>query len=252
MLKRNHAILPIVLCAMLLALVTSNAATARLIGNGALQDTAAGTVQPVDSIDTVYVYFNWNQIFSHKPAIAYSGPIVFPNNGLEYEIYTLDDTSQAVLDKAAVAINVGDSLWLVNTNYLKNNFECQYNGFYNYIPLYFSSKIAFCQYWDDYAQEYYLRPMLTATGEHVLEPVLLHRGQPRYYILDFDKKELYALDQKRLAKLLAAYPELRERYLSRKHRNDPDVIAFYFQKYIEAVDNDSTVPTIIPADNNGN
>ena len=239
MLKRNHAILPIVLCAMLLALVTSNAATARPIGNGAPQDTAAGTVQPVDSIDTVYVYLNWNQIFSHKPAIAYSGPIVFPNNGLEYEIYTLDDTSQAVLDKAAVAINVGDSLWLVNTNYLKKNFECQYNGFYNYIPLYFSSKIAFCQYWDDYAQEYYLRPMLTATGEHVLEPVLLHRGQPRYYILDFDK-------------LLAAYPELRERYLSRKHRNDPDVIAFYFQKYIEAVDNDSTVPTIIPAEKNGN
>lgn len=107
---------------MLLALVTSNAATARPIGNGALQDTAVDTVQPVDSIDTVYVYLNWNQIFSHKPAIAYSGPIVFPNNGLEYEIYTLDDTSQAVLDKAAVAINVGDSLWLVNTNYLKKKF----------------------------------------------------------------------------------------------------------------------------------
>ncbi len=252
MLKSKHTILLTVLCIMLLALVPSHAATTHPASADALRDSAADTSQSKDSIDTVYVYLSWNQVFNHMPAIAYSGPIVFPNNGLEYEIYTLDDTSQAVLNEAAIAINVGDSLWLVNTNYLKKNFECQYDGFYNYIPLYFSSKIAFCQYWDDYAQEYYLRPMHTATGEQVLEPVLLHRGQPRYYILDFDQKELYALDQKRLAKLLAAYPELRERYLSRKHRNDPEVLAFYFQKYIEALDNDPAAPSLKPIDKNGN
>ncbi len=200
-------------------------------------DTTAAT------IDTIYLYQNWQQIFDHKPALAFSGPIVFPNNGFEYEIYTMNDTAQSIVDNAAMAINVGDSLWLFNSRYLLKHFESDYGGFANYIPLYFSSKVAFCLYWDDYASQYYLRPMTTST-KTVLEPVMLHYGSVKYYMLDFKEKKVYEINQKRLTKLLEPYPELQRRYLSRKHRNDADVLAFYFQKYVEAIDNDPNVPEL--------
>ena len=116
--------------------------------------TESENTDTVSAIDTVYIYTNWKSIVNHDPVAAYSGPIVYLNNELETEIFTSDPESQQVVDNQAIAVCVGDTLWLANTNYLNQAFNNKCEWFLNYMPLYFTEKIAFVKFWNSYPSEY--------------------------------------------------------------------------------------------------
>ena len=105
--------------------------------------TESENTDTVSAIDTVYIYTNWKSIVNHDPVAAYPGPIVYFNNELETEIFTSDPESQQVVDNQAIAVCVGDTLWLANINYLNQAFNNNCEWFLNYMPLYFTVKIAF-------------------------------------------------------------------------------------------------------------
>lgn len=198
-------------------------------------DTATGPAEPVD---TIYLYNSWQAILSQKPFKAYSGPIVWGNNALEYEVIVYDDDVISTIYLQSIAMTLGDSTWLVNANYLLQNFKCDYTGFKGFIPLYFTNKIAFVQYWDDYPSDFGVRVVPGPDGSPKYETVDQHYGDPVFYILDFDKSEVRKIDHDELAQLLAPYPDLQRRYLGMKHAKRQDVIQFFLMKLVDARTND--------------
>lgn len=200
--------------------------------------------EPADTataVDTIYIYNSWKSIVSHDPAAAYSGPIVYYNNELETEIFTSEPSSQQVVNDHAIAICVGDTLWLANTGYLGKAFAGKCEWMLNYIPLYFTEKIAFVKFWNDYPSEYYMRQM---PGKQV-EPVFTYDCQASFYILDFMGKRLVELNHKVLTSLLQRYPDLQCRYLAMKKYKEREVVDFFFMQYIERLKTDDDALTIV-------
>lgn len=191
--------------------------------------------------DTVYIYSNWKSIMANDPAAAYSGPIVYYNNELETEVFTSDAESQLVVDNQAIAANIGDTLWLANTNYINKVFNNKREWFLNYIPLYFTEKIAFVKFWNGYPSEYYMRLM----PNKKVETIFTYDCQSSFFILDFIDRQLVELNYKVLTSLLARYPDLQMRYLAMKRYKAQDVVDFYFMQYIDRLKNDDDALTII-------
>lgn len=211
------------------------------------QDSVA-TTQPVAN-DTVYFYNSWAAMLAHKPDFAYAGNLVFGNNEYEMELWAQQEQAQKNIEETAIAACVGDSLWLVNANYLLSHFKSKYSDFKNYIPLYFSAKVAFVRYWTDYPIKCKVRPMINFDGEEVMEPVLLHNGETPIYIIDFSTKTICKLDHKLLTQLLEPYPELQRRYLGMKRHKDTEIIEFFFEKYLNKLNSDPMTPKILDFEN---
>ena len=210
------------------------------VAEEAAVDSAGGGVE----IDTIYLYSSWHAIMDHKPFRAYSGPIVWGNNALEYEVIVYDREALNAIYNQSVAMTLGDSTWLVNANWLLRNFKCEYTGFKGFMPLYFTNKIAFVQYWDDYPTDTGLRLIPGPDGNTKLEEVDIHYGDPTFYILDFGKREVREIDHDELASLLAPYPDLQRRYLGMKHGKRQDVIEFFLMKLVDALSNDPEAPEL--------
>lgn len=185
-------------------------------------------VDSVQEIDTVYIYHDWKAVLSHSPVAAFSGPIVYQNNELETEIFTPDPEPQFIIDNQALAICVGDTLWLASANYLNTHFKQQRKWFRNYMPLYFTEKIAFVQFWNDDP-----------------EKTFIYDFHPSFFIIDFIGKQLVELNYKVLTSLLARYPDLQCRYLGMKKFKERDVVDFFFMQYIDRLNKDDDALTII-------
>ena len=203
--------------------------------------TESENTDTVSAIDTVYIYTNWKSIVNHDPVAAYSGPIVYFHNELETEIFTSDPESQQVVDNQAIAVCVGDTLWLANTNYLNQAFNNKCEWFLNYMPLYFTEKIAFVKFWNSYPSEYYMRLM----PNKKVETLFTYDCQSSFYILDFIGKRLVELNYKVLTSLLERYPDLQCRYLGMKKYKTKDVVDFFFMQYIERLKTDDDALTIL-------
>lgn len=194
--------------------------------------------------DTIYLYDSWDSILNGKAKYAFSGPLVYPDSPCEIEVHTFDRDAQVAVDLGSIAMTVGDTLWMANSIYLLSQFESDYQEFSHYIPLYFSRKIAFVQFWQDHPVEQGIRTYTGPDGEEYYDRVDLHDGEMTYYVLDFANKTINRLDHKLLARLLEPYPRLRLRYTGMKHYKHADVIDYFFQEYIKAVDADPEVPEI--------
>ncbi len=197
-----------------------------------------------DRLDTITIYRNWDDILAQQPAFSMTGHILYQNNELEYKIYTRNAQAQAIIDTQALAIEVGDSLWLINANYLVNNFETTYTGFTNFVPIFFNEKTAFVHYWEDYPDTYLSRSTQDENGEKIVYAVQLHYGESRFYIIDFVQSTIKKLNHNLLEQLLVPYHDLYSRYTGMKKNKKTEVIDFFFQKYLERLAQDVTVPPI--------
>lgn len=202
-----------------------------------------GAQEVADSVelDTVYVYQSWESILSHQPDAAYSGPIVYENNELEQRVFLPDAKTDSVVNVNGVAICIGDSLWMLNTAYLYQNFDVKFDWFDHYIPLYFTDKIAFVKYWNQYPTDYYIRPM----PYNQFERVWLYDCKASFYLLDFVDRRVVQLNHKVLSSLLLRYPDLHRRYTGMKKYKDPEVVDFFFMQYIDRLKTDEEALTIL-------
>ena len=212
-----------------------------IIGAQCFAQTENEMADSAQYIDTVYVYSNWKSIMTHEPVAAFSGQIVYENNPLETEIYTSEPESQFIVDNQAVAINIGDSLWLANADYLNKVFKNKHEWFSNFIPLYFTEKIAFVKFWNDYPSE----PRMRAMPDKSVKIVNNYYCQSSFFIIDFIGRQLVELNYKVLTSLLARYPDLQCRYLGMKKYKERDVVDFFFMQYIDRLNKDDDALTII-------
>jgi ABC-type lipoprotein export system ATPase subunit len=68
--------------------------------------------------DTIYFYNTWEQMFNEEPVIALVDPWI--ETITPYDVVITTDDSR--ISDRFVAATLGDSIWLINTHYLRQNF----------------------------------------------------------------------------------------------------------------------------------
>ena len=183
--------------------------------------------------DTVYFYDSWQHMLEKQPAMMFAYP--------DAEVYSIEeiyiradlDSINDIIENLYIALSVGDSIWLINSDYLKRNFKVDYNNIQRYNPLFFTNKAAFmCTYAPVTLQE-------LIDGE-------IDDGQETvaYYYIDFMNRKVERVTHKYMSRLLEDYHDLKMRYEGMKDFKKPYVIEDYLFMYIDRASEDFMRPSI--------
>ena len=96
--------------------------------------------------DTIYFYDTWEQILDNRPQSMLVNPnvVVLSPYSIVFSAYNKKIADQ--IDHQHIAISMGDSIWLVNSNYLERRFVTQIDYPMGYIPMFFNEKVAYVVY----------------------------------------------------------------------------------------------------------
>ena len=185
--------------------------------------------------DTVYFYDSWQQMLINQPAAMYADPDVEVYS--ISEIYIRDDIKMLddIIQNQHIALSIGDSIWLINSEYLKKNFEVQYNNIQRYNPVFFTDKAAFmCAY------------SLVTLKELINGSIEKDAGEATiaYYYIDFKNRKVERVNHKYLSKLLEDYHDLKMRYEGMKDYKKPHIIEEFLFQYIDRASEDILRPSI--------
>ncbi|MGN0213584.1 MAG: DUF6563 family protein [Muribaculaceae bacterium] len=218
--------------------------------------TALSTTTTIDAADYVTIYSSWDKILYDEPdtvltqiGIEISSPYcinIKPQNGK-------DKVAKDILKNQALAVAVNDSVWFVNTNFLKKN----YTGFAlpymsNYAPLYFNDKIAYTQYTNDIDNSFLyelsnnvVQGMSTTEALKFLTSYGFNFENAYIFLIDPHTKRVDALNDAKMSQLLQPYLDLRKRYESMYFYNEPFVINYFFLEYIDRIDQDPFMKSLV-------
>ena len=191
--------------------------------------------------DTVCVYQSWASILEQWPDTVLIDPYIVAHTPYCIEIDSDESDMSNLLKKNTVAVALGDTLWLVNSNYLKRNFKGECKHMTDFVPLYFNAKIAFVQH---------LRPRRLSILEMMLGVVeedddyMLDEVAP-LYLIEFDNKRVDQIDHKLLSQLLGDYHDLQMRYEGMKDYKETYMINTFFLDYVNRIMRDPEVPYLI-------
>ena len=159
--------------------------------------------------DTLYFYKTWKQIMDLEPTAFIVNPIIDAYS--PYEIYFITGYEEVdkSIQKDYMAVSQGDSIWLMNSEYLKTYFKGDVNGLDGFIPMFFNDKVAY----------------LTANGPVTVKEVLFGNNAESELLTDFH--------------------DLKVRYEGMKDYKKQYVIEDYFYKYIDRASNDVMHPYIL-------
>jgi len=194
--------------------------------------------------DTVCIYKTWESVIYGEPDAMIINPFIFANT--PYDVVITDDNEQVreLLSDNVIAVTLGDSIWLINSQYLKDNFKGDSKKFDNFVPFYFNEKVAFVVFLGYEA----------STGKQILGGLMgdaemfdtdPFTDDPYYYYIDFELKRVDKVDRKVLSDLLNDYHDLKMRYEGMKDYKKREVIDDYFMQYIDRVTQDPTKPDIL-------
>lgn len=176
--------------------------------------------------DTLCIYQSWEAIFDRIPDQVLLDPYIEEISPYDIYFEAGDERADQMLKEESVAVTLGDSLWFVNSNWLHENFGGDSRKMDDWVPLYYTAKIAFVQ-WEG----------LNFFG--------LTNDYADIYLIDFDEAKVSKVDYKLLTTLLDRYPDLQRRYVTMKDFKKNHIIQHYFFEYIERLNSDPTVPWII-------
>lgn len=179
--------------------------------------------------DTAYFYETWEQMLNQKPKAMVLNPVKVDYSPCETDFEGLDKNTRKFM-----GVSLGDSVWYINSDYLKEYFEVGSTDFNGYIPLYFNEKVAFVTYYGKLK----LMDLLFGNADNYHYTI-------DYYYIDFLNHEVNQVTHKYLSHLLEQYPDLKVRYEGMKNYKDPDVIEDYFFKYIDRATEDIMRPYIV-------
>lgn len=202
--------------------------------------------------DTLTVYRSWQSIFNGRCDTLVVDPNVNVRTPFDFEFSSSaknDKATNQLLRDSTVAVAIGDSTWLINSNWIKRNFKGDCQHFSRYVPLYFSAKVAFVQF---------LRgePSVGSTVFNVLVAGLtgvdpgvgqddVWQGQAApFYHLNFATHEVHHVTSDYLTQLLEPYPDLKRRYLMMRDYDQTYMINDYFMEYVDRLNDDPSVPLL--------
>ena len=195
--------------------------------------------------DSVWVYNSWEAILEQWPDTIVINPEVTVWTPYDIEFEAIDKDVTRMLKKQTVAVAIGDTTWLVNTQWLRDN---KYKGdckkMDDYAPLYFNAKVAFIE----------CVPTHTSIGTALLGALVGDseaftadpwEEEADYFWIDFDAKRVDKIDHKKLSELLDDYPDLRRRFEQMHDYKERYMVKSFFIDYVQRVARDPSYPYII-------
>ena len=201
------------------------------------------------------LYFDWHNISYNQPdtvvydvGISVGSPYVItlkPFNGKDKKL-------KKILKEKTLAVSVNDSVWFVNTSYLKKHYSGVALPFMShYAPLYFNDKIIYTQYTNDIdnsflyqLSEYVNTGMGTVEALKFLTSYGFNLENAYIFTISPKTKTVDVVNDACMSKLLEPYLDLRRRYESMYFYAEPFVINYYFLEYIDRIADDPSVPYI--------
>ena len=180
--------------------------------------------------DTIYFYNTWEQMFNEEPVIALVDPWI--ETITPYDVVITTDDSR--ISERVVAATLGDSIWLINTHYLRQNFGGDAKKLSDFVPLYFNEKVAFVV--SDAAMS--VKDILFGPSED-------YYPEGDYFYIDFQNRKVLKVTPTVLSALLEDYHDLQMRYEGMKDYKKRHIIEDYFFKYVDRATQDFMRPTIL-------
>ncbi len=187
--------------------------------------------------DTIYFYESWSQMLEVQPVAMIVDPVLIPYSECEIYIETgIDETNDLIKEKY-IAFSVGDSLWFMNSEYLKNNFSGDTKDMDGFFPVFFNEKIAYVVSYSPLT----VKDILFGTNtDGVTE-----RNNFDNYHIDFLRNRVKRVTPEYLVELLDDYHDLQMRYEGMKNYKKPEIIEEYFFKFIDRATDDIMRPNIL-------
>ena len=93
--------------------------------------------------DTVFFYKTWQQILDKDPEAVIIDPWIEVYTPFELYIETTDEKLNKSMREDYVAATLGDSTWLISSDYVKQNFKGDVKKLSGFMPLMFNDKSNF-------------------------------------------------------------------------------------------------------------
>ena len=186
--------------------------------------------------DTIYFYKTWEQMLYLQPSAYVVDPIIFAETPYEVYIETGYDEANQSIENDYIALSQGDSIFLINSKYVRDFFKGDVKGFSGYIPIFFNDKVAY----------------LTGNGPLTVKDILFGNDSDgvtsysqAFYYIDFVNRTVKHVTHSYLSELLTDYHDLKVRYEGMKDYKKRYIIEDYFYKYIDRASLDFMRPYIL-------
>ena len=209
-----------------------------------------------EGTDTLMVYNSWHSLFYEGRDTVAINPNIEIYSPFQYKFKPTEKSHKPLskmIEKQSVAVSIGDSVWLVNSKYLKDSLQGVYNKYFNdYLPLYFSEKIAFFQYVPTEIEYLECEIDNFQNLEHYVgvgrSSVLEYPGgvvDVAHFVIDLAQKNVNLVDGKYLLFLLERYPDMKRRFEMMQGQNEYYLINEFFWDYVDRISEDPFAPDIV-------
>ena len=195
--------------------------------------------------DSLFVYNSWESIMDQWPDTVVINPEIAIWTPYDFEFEANDKETTRMLKKETVAVAIGDTTWLINTEWLRDNkFKGDCKKMDDYAPFFFNAKVAFIE----------CVPTHTSLGMALLGSLLgdsnAFTADPwenpaNFYWIDFENKRVDKIDHKKLSQLLDTYPDLRRRFEQMADYKERYMVNSYFIDFIKRVERDPGYPYLL-------
>lgn len=188
--------------------------------------------------DSLYVYTSWEQMFDNDPYMLVVNPEITANTEFNVEFDGIKKDLRKTINDESVAVALGDTVWYINTKWLKNNFKGECKQMKNFVPLYFSAKIAFMQWGKplNFGQQFL--QSLIEEGYEYNEVVT----RADLYLINFENNMVEKINSDKLSDMLSIYRDLQRRYDSMGDYKESYMIANFFLQYVQRINEDPNIP----------
>lgn len=205
---------------------------------------AGASAQATATCDTVYLYKSWRNMFAMEPDMCIPGPkLVSVFADTPYQVF-IDLWSGNTFEgnkyiNSCVAATLGDSIWLISTEYLKRNFTGDVKHLSGFAPVMFNEKVAYFMY-VGYGDN-------LSVAEHLFGSIddIDYNERFDYYYIDFEHLKVLKVSPGVLSGLLENYRDLKMRYEGMKDYKKRYIIEEFFFKFIDRVTQDAMHPYIL-------
>lgn len=204
--------------------------------------------------DTVKVYNSWHSIFYSSPDTMAINPNIEVYSPFKIKFKPTEKDNKRLkkmIEKESIALSIGDSVWMINSRYIKEKFKGGYNDiFEDYVPLYFNDKIAFVQFIiTEISYLPYEIDNFYGLYAGVGRDGIFYAGDYGYvavphFVIDFDRNEVFLVDRDYLLYLLERYPDMKRRFEMMQDQNEFYMINEFFWDYVERLGEDPYAPYI--------
>ena len=194
--------------------------------------------------DTIYFYKTWEQMLTQQPDAYLEDPFIEMDTPYSIYLFTADKPTDKLIRKEYIAATMGDSIWLINSEYLKKSFGGDADKLNGYIPVFFNDKVAFMTY-VGYGQNLSVTQKLFGT----LDDEIDYSKIVDIYYIDFLNHTVLKVTPSALSGLLERYHDLQMRYEGMKDYKKREIIHDYFYKFVDRVTEDIMRPYILDLTN---